>query len=152
MSAQANIVAFDGAATPVTHTLVAVNSAVDPKDNALTATWREALTTIPLYAQISCVMKQVQLKSGVWRVTSTVSVPVMESVSGQNSAGYTAAPKVAYVNTVVIIGYYAERATIAERRLARQLAINIAGSVTTSVAPVATGPVPELLDQNIVAS
>lgn len=152
MSAQANIIAFDGAATPVSHTLVPVNSAVDPKDNALTATWREALTTVPLYAQIQCVMKQTKLKSGVWRVSTTVSVPVMESVSGQNSAGYTAAQKVAYVNTVVITGYYHERATIAERRLARQMAINIAGNVATSVTPVATGAAPELLDQNIVAS
>lgn len=152
MSAQANIVAFDGAATPVTHTLVPVNSAIDPADNNLTATWREALTTVPLYAQIKAVMKQQQLKSGVWRVSTTVTVPVMESVSGQNAAGYTAAPKVAYQNTVVITGYFAERATIAERRLVRQLALNIAGSVSTSVAPVASGAAPELIDQNIIAS
>lgn len=152
MSAQANIVAFDGAATPIIHTLIPVNSAVDPKDSALTAHWREALTTVPLYAQITVTMKQIKLKSGVWRVSTTVAVPVMESISGQNSAGYTAAPKVAYVNSFVFTGYFAERATIAERRLARQLAINIAGAVSTSVVPVATGPSPELMDQNIVAS
>jgi len=152
MSAQANIVAFDGAATPITHTLLPINSAADPKDGSLVANWREGLTTVPVYAQISCSMRQQQLKSGIYRSSITVSVPVMESVSGQNAAGYTAAPKVAYVNTVVITSYNDQRATIAERRLARQLAINIAGSVSTSVAPVTTGPAPELVDQNILAS
>lgn len=152
MSAQANIVAFDGAATPVTHTLIPISSAADPKDGTLTATWREGLASLPIYAQISCVQKQQQLKSGVWRVSTTVTVPVMESVSGQNAAGYTAAPKVAYPNTVVITGYFNERASIAERRLVRQLALNIAGNVTTSVAPVTTGSAPELIDQNILAS
>lgn len=152
MSAQANIVAFDGAATPVTHTLVPISSAADPKDGSLVATWREGLTTVPVYAQIKCEQKQQQLKSGVWRVSTTVAVPVMESVSGQNSAGYTAAPKVAYINTIVVTGYFDQRATIAERRLARQLALNIAGNISTSVAPVTTGSVPELIDQNILAS
>lgn len=76
----------------------------------------------------------------------------MEAVSGQNAAGYTAAPKVAYVNTVQIVGLFHERSTIAERRLVRQLALNIGGNISTSVAAVTTGPVPELIDQMIVPS
>lgn len=151
MSAQANIVAFDGAATPVSHTLVPTSTgSVEP--GIMGANWRENLSTVPLYAQVRASVRQRQLKSGVWECTTTVVVPVMESISGQNAAGYTAAPKVAYENTMVIKGYFAERATIAERRLARQLALNIAGNVTTSVAPVTTGPVPELIDQNVVPS
>lgn len=152
MSAQANIVAFDGAATPVSHTLVPVRSASDPSTGELVAEWREGLTTVPVYAQVRCKTTQKRMASGVWRVATVVEVPVMESVSGQNAAGYTAAPKVAYTNTVQVVGYFHERATITERRLARQLAINIAGSVSTSVTPVTTGPVPELIDQLITAS
>lgn len=151
MSAQANIVAFDGAATPVTHTFLPIGSAANDKGE-LQATWREGLTTVPAYAQIAVKTTQKRMNSGVYRVATVVEVPVMESISGQNAAGYTAAPKVAYVNTVQVVGFFHERSTIAERRLARQLAVNIAGSVSTSVAPVATGPVPELVDQLITAS
>lgn len=153
MSQQANIVAFDGAATPVAHTFVPIGAASDTKSGELVAQWRESLTTVPDYALIRVKTSKVRnAKSGVYRVATVVEIPVMESVSGQNAAGYTAAPKVAYVNTVQVVGYFHERATIAEKRLARQLAVNIAGSVATSVAPVTTGPVPELMDQNISAS
>jgi hypothetical protein len=87
-----------------------------------------------------------RLKSGVYKVEQRVVVPVMESISGQNSAGYTAAPKVAYENQTVFTGWFHERSDITGRRLSRQLGINIAGSVATSVTPVTTGPLPELFD------
>lgn len=152
MSAQANIVAFDGAATPVSHTFVPVHAAKDPKSGAFISTWREALTTVPSIAQISVETQERRLPSGVYQVQLNVSIPVMEATNGANAAGYTAAPKVAYSNTVRITGFFHERSTIAERRLARQLAVNIAGNIATSVAPVSTGVVPELLDQLISAS
>lgn len=151
MSAQSNIVAFDGATTPVTHTLVPIGASVDTRDG-LTAYWREGITTLPAYAQIRVKTTEKRQNSGVYRVATVVEVPVMESVSGQNAAGYTAAPKVAYTNSFMLVGYFHERSTIAERRLIRQLALNIGGSVATSVAPVTTGPVPELVDQLISAS
>lgn len=152
MSAQANIIAFDGSATPASHTFVPVSSAKDPSSGELVASWREALTTVPAYAQITVETRQKRLPSGVYQVNLIVAVPIMESVSGQNAAGYTAAPKVAYTNTVKVTCFFHERSTIAERRLARQLAVNICGNVSTSVAPVATGVVPELIDQLITAS
>lgn len=151
MSGQTNIVAFDGAATPASHTLLPISSA-RADDGSLEATWREGIVSLPLAAQIRCATRQRKLKSGLSQVSITVTVPVMESVSGVNAAGYTAAPKVAYENTVVINGYFSERASIAERRLVRQLALNIAGGIATSVTPVATGPAAELVDQNITAS
>lgn len=144
MSAIANIVAFDGAATPVSHTLVPVS--VSREKNTVTAKWREALAGVPTNAQVNCTMKLEQLQSGVYKVESRVVVPVQEVVTGSNSAGYSAAPKVAYENTVVTTGYFAERSDVAGRRLVRQLAVNIDGSVATSVAPVTTGPLPELFD------
>lgn len=60
MSAQANIIAYDGAATPVIHTLVPINAIADPKSGELTASWREGLTTVPAYAQIT--VRQTQRK------------------------------------------------------------------------------------------
>lgn len=146
MSSIANIIAFDGAATPVTHTLVAIDVTKD-KTGRVLATWREQLASLPVYAQIRKTLSMEKTaKSGMYKVESRTVVPVMESISGQNSSGYTAAPKVAYENTMVHTGWFSERSSIAERRLVRQLALNIGGSIATSVAPVVTGPDPEAFD------
>lgn len=144
MSQIANITVFDGASTPVSHTLVAVSVTRDK--GKVTAEYRETNASVPTNAQIRLSLTLEQLKSGVYRVESRAVVPVMESVSGQNAAGYTAAPKVAYENTVVTTGFFHERSDVAGRRLARQLAVNLDGNISTSVAPVTTGPIPELFD------
>lgn len=146
MSQLANITAFDGAGTPVSHTLVG-EQIERLADGTIIARWKESLTGVPDYAQIRVTMAKKKLPSGVFRTSIRVEVPVMESVSGQNAAGYTAPPKVAYVNTVDIVGFFHERSLIAERRLVRQLAINVAGNITTSVAAATSGFAPELVDQ-----
>jgi len=148
MSAQANITVFDGAATPVSHTLVGEGIERLP-DGSLKATWKESLAGVPDYAQIRVTGTKKKLPSGVFRVSYRVEVPVMESVSGQNAAGYTAPPKVAYVDTTEIVGYYHERSIVTGRRLSRQLAVNLGGNISTSVTPISTGPLPELFDQLI---
>jgi hypothetical protein len=151
MAAQANIVAFDGASTPATHTLVGEDVGRAP-DGTFTAKWKESLTTVPDYAQIRFTQTKRKLKSGVFRVSNRTEVPIMEAINAQNSSGYTAPPKVAHVDTLETVGYFHERSTLASRRLCRQLHQNITGSVSTSVTPVATGPVPELIDQLITVS
>jgi len=140
----ANITVFDGASTPVSHTLVPISVTRDGQK--VTAEWRELLASLPAYAQVSAVMTTERLKSGVYKVDIRVAVPVMESVSGQNAAGYTAAPKVAYTNTLVTTGYFHERSTITDRRLARQMLVNLLGNVSTTVAAATTGFAPDLLD------
>lgn len=144
MSSIATIAVFDGAATPVLHTLSPIS--VTRETGKVVAVYRENLTTVPTYAQISVTLTLQRAKSGVYRVENRTVVPVMETVAGQNAAGYTAAPKVAYENTVVTTGFFHERSDAAGRRLVRQLALNIDGSISTSVAPVVTGPIPELFD------
>lgn len=147
MSNIANIVVYDGAATPVAHTLVPVEVVKDSKTGIITAMWREQIAALPTYAQISAIARlSKNPKSGVWNVDFRVQVPIMESVSGQNAAGYTAAPKVAYVDTSGFYGHYHERGTIAGRRLSRQIAVNIGNNVVTSVAAASTGVLPELFD------
>jgi hypothetical protein len=145
MSQIANITVFDGAATPVSHTLVAVS--VTRESGRVTALWREGIAALPVYAQVSVSMSIEQLKSKVYKVEQRTVVPVMEAILNQNAAGYTAAPKVAYENTVIVTGYFHQRADIAGRRLVRQMAVNLAGNISSSVAPVTTGPLPELFDQ-----
>jgi hypothetical protein len=147
MSNIANIVFFDGAATPVQHTLVPVEVVKDQKSGIITAVWREQVAALPTYAQVTAVARMAKTpRTGVWNVDFKVQVPVMESVSGQNAAGYTAAPKVAYVDTSGMYGHYHERGTIAGRRLSRQCVVNIGNNVTTSVAAATGGVLPELFD------
>lgn len=150
MTAQVSIVAFDGAASPVSHTLLPQGTTLEK--GLAQAFWKEQLAAVPDYAQIRHGMKKIRLGSGVYRVSGRTEVPVMESISGQNSSGYTAAPKVAYTNSMETTGFFHERSTVTERRLCRQLHQNITGNVATSVAPVSTGFFPELVDQLIPAS
>lgn len=148
MSQMANLVAFDGAATPVSHTLAPIS--VEKQGIETVALYREGLSTLPVYAQVSTTVKQKKMQSGVYRTSVRVEVPVMEAVGAVNAAGYTSPPKVAYVNTVEAVGYFHERSTIEQRRLARQLAVNILNGIATTVTPVTTGPAAELMDQLIV--
>lgn len=147
MSNIANIVVYDGAVPPVAHTLVPVDVSRDPKTGAIEALWREQVASLPTYAQVTARARLTKnRRSGIWNVDFRIEVPVMESVSGSNSAGYTAAPKVAYVDTTGLYGHYHERGTIAGRRLSRQIAVNIGGNISTSVAAATAGIVPELFD------
>ncbi|DAD50675.1 coat protein [ssRNA phage SRR6960799_14] len=150
MAAQANITVFDGAATPVSHTLVPISTSNN--NGELVAVWRENITSLPVEAQVNLTMKLKKLPSGVTRVAIRTEIPVMESVSGQNAAGYTAAPKVAFIDTEESIYYAHPRSTTASRRLTRQLHSNVLGNISTSVAAATSGFAPDLIDSLIVAS
>lgn len=150
MSAQANITVFDGAPTPVSHTLVSVgNKSV--KDE-LIAEWRENLASIPAYAQVTVRSSLKRMASGVYRCSWTVEVPVMETIGGANAAGYTAAPKVAHKVVAQFVQFAHERSTLTERRITRQILVNLMGNISTSVNAAVNGPAQELTDQLISAS
>lgn len=145
MAAIANVTVFDGATTPVSHTFVPVSVSRD-KPNRIKAEWRETGLAVPTIAQPRLTIMLEQLSSGVYRVERKLVVPVMESITGQNVAGYTAQPKIAHELTDVHVGMFHSRSDVAGRRLVRQLGINLDGGIATSVAPVVTGPVAELFD------
>lgn len=150
MASQANITVFDGAATPVSHTLVAAG--VDSVNGVVTAKWREILATVPTEAQINATLTSRKLPSGVLQIDAVVNVPIMESISGQNAAGYTAAPKVAYVDQFRLTGFAHPRSTISSRRLARMIMANILNNVSTSVAAATSGALPDAFDNQIMPS
>jgi hypothetical protein len=147
MSAIANIAVYDGAATPVLHTLVPVSVTRDR--GGILAYWREQLASVPTEAQVWATMKLDTLKGGVVRAEITVGVPVMETVTNQNAAGYTAAPKVAYMDKNVWTSFHHPRSTITSRRLCRQLLTNISNNISTSVAAATSGPASELIDSQV---
>lgn len=139
MAAQATITVFDGASTPVSHTLT--GEEVSKENGATIAKWREQLSGVPNYAQVTATLIKRKLKSGVHQVTARVEVPVMEAVSGQNAQGYTAPPKVAYVDRYELVSFTAERSIETTKRIAMQMLLNWANSITTTVTPVSTGVV-----------
>lgn len=145
MSAIAAIVAFDGAASPASHTFAPVS--VTRANGRIVAEYREALVSVPAYAQPRVTISLERLKSGVYRTETRVVVPVMEAILNQNAAGYTAAPKVAYENTIVTTGLFHERSDITGRRLVKQLAANIMVNLSTTTPAITAGPVAELIDQ-----
>lgn len=146
MSAIANIVAYDGAGTPVQHTFLPI-SVTREGTGKIVAEWRETGLAVPMMAQPRIAISLERLKSGNYKAIQRTTVPVMEAVGSQNAAGYTAQPKVAFEDTVEITGFYSPRSVSTGKRLVRQLACNVFNGVATSVAPVTTGPIAELFDQ-----
>jgi len=144
MADMADLVAYDGASTPVQHTFKPIS--VSTEKGITTALWREQDVSIPFDAQGTVTMRSQQLSSGVWKRSVRVEIPVMEAIGDQNAAGYTAAPKVAYTNTVEATSFSSARATIADTRLARMLLVNIMNNITASVAAATSGPAPLLID------
>lgn len=140
MAAQAPITAFDGAATPVSHTFVEMGNRILP-DGTQFSMWRELLAGLPSAASPRAELRQKTLKSGVVETRFDVIVPVMESISGQNAQGYTAAPKVAFEDRAAFVSYSHPRSTPNSRQIAIQLLRNILNNVSTTVTPVAAGVV-----------
>lgn len=145
MSAIANLVIYDNAATA--HTFVPVSVTRDR--SKVVALYRENAAGVPVEAQTTVQVTNEQLPSGVHKVEVQVARPVMESVSGQNSAGYTAAPKIAHVPRIIVTGLFSGRSSSTDRQFVRQLAANVMNGQTATFTTLTTGPVPELIDQLI---
>lgn len=150
MASIANITVYDGASTPVAHTLYPIQIVRSSTANKVQAEWREQLPSVPAYAQVSIFASMERTKNGVYLCTGRVQVPVMESIAGNNAAGYTAAPAVAYIDTIEVVGKFHQRSTLTDRRLCRQLFVNLMNGVTTSVAPNTSGPFELLYDSLIL--
>jgi hypothetical protein len=148
MSQQANITAFDGAATPVSHTFM--GEGITSVNGETVAIWREQNAALPYEAQGVITMKKRKLPSGIIRVACRVEIPVMESITGQNAAGYTAAPKIAYVDTDESVGYFSTRGTPTSRRIVKQLASNVRNNLSTTTPVITAGPLAELFDMLVM--
>jgi hypothetical protein len=140
MGVQSQIVVFDGAATPVAHTLLPCDNKVT-QDGTRISLWRENLANLPTEAQVRAELRQRQLPSGVTETRFRVVFPVMESIGGQNAAGYTAAPKVAYEDSDEYVKYSHKRSTPTSRKISKQTLVNILNNVATTVTPVSAGVV-----------
>lgn len=147
MSSIADLIAFDGESTPVGHTFKPIY--VRNEDGKQVGLYREATVGVPLEAQSTVQLSQENLKSGVHKFVMRITLPVMESVSGQNSAGYTAPPKVAYTVTGEVVMFAPPRSTPQQRRNLRHLLINALYGSVVAAAVNTNGPSADLFDNGI---
>lgn len=145
MAQIADITVFDGAATPVSHILSA--ESVTRVGSVATATWREKLPSVPDEAQVYAILRIETLKSGVRVVSLETGVPVMESISGQNSSGYTAAPKVAFIDRDVHTKYVHPRSTVLSRQISAQISRNLLNNVSVTTPAVTAGVIADALQK-----
>lgn len=121
MSAISAIAIQDGQATPVTHTF-------NPIESGAHSLWRENQAGLALVGQGSITVDVLpDARTGLNRVKMMMSLPALEVITGQNSAGYTAAPKVGYENKVKIEFFLPSRGTAAQRKDLRVLLADLLG-------------------------
>jgi hypothetical protein len=111
MSAIANLVINDGAATPVAHTLNPVTSGVN-------TFWRDSVATVPIVGQVGLrIISKSDSGSGLNKVKIIVDVPALEVITGTSTqSGYQAPPKVAFNNKVVLDFILPSRGTLQNRK------------------------------------
>lgn len=78
-------------------------------------TWRQSSTSLPLEAMAKITYSAEQVKSGDWKITSKLEVPVMESIGANDQFGYVAQAKVAYTTASIFTMFASKRSTIAQR-------------------------------------
>lgn len=97
----------------------------NPVSTAPIAEYREAIASLPLIGQGTLTAENRSPSSAaLQRVKVKLALPAIEVVSGQNAAGYTGAPKVAYVNTVMVEFLLPVRGTVDQRKDLRVLLSN----------------------------
>jgi hypothetical protein len=119
MSAMTNILVKDDATSAVEHTLIPITDSPIPF-------WRGSLAGVPLEGQPRLYMSSEKVKSGAYKQTLKLEVPVMETLGASGtSAGYVAPPKVAYVNTTIVTMFADARSTEADRANSLKLTIGV---------------------------
>lgn len=137
MAAMTNIIVKDD--TPVAFTFKPVT------DNPI-PNWRTSIALVPIEGQMRLWFESTLLKTGGYKLTIKLEVPVMETlgVSG-TSGGYVAPPKVAYKNVGIFTLFVDKRSTSADRANLLKLLL---GAIQGASATADTG----LLDNTSAAS
>lgn len=101
---------YDALATPVAHQFVPLDHQAD------SYTWRESGTGSVLSAMVINFAKlKSKVGSGLERYRLKYFMPVLETVTGANALGYTAAPRLAYSLQATSEWIVPSRATIQQR-------------------------------------
>lgn len=106
----ANLSLGDGLATPVNHVFTPVTSNMGSSGVAM---WRDSTSGLTILSAPRITLRNgvVDPRTYLRRVRGAVEIPVMEVITGQNSAGYSAAPRVAHTVTLKFEAIVNARAT-----------------------------------------
>lgn len=125
MGAMTNLLVKDDASTPVEITFIPVTDTPNPF-------WRAAMAGVPFEGQPRITVTQERVKSGSYKYTLKLEVPVMETLGASGtSAGYVAPPKVAYVNTAIFTMFADGRSTTADRANLLRLGVGLLQGATS---------------------
>lgn len=128
MAAMANLLVKDDATSPVEITFIPVTDTPNPY-------WRASIAGVPLDGQPRVTVTQEKVRSGAYKFTLKLEVPVMETLGASGtSAGYVAPPKVAYVNTCIFTMFADARSTIADRANLLKLVIGLIQGASSTTA------------------
>jgi len=127
MSDMTDIVIRSDDATPIDRRLIPVSN----RDSQMM--WRGDVDGTPIDGQITLTANWEKLKTGTFRLTAKLEIPVMESVSSSSASGYVAAPKVAHVLVGIVTVFASNRSTIADRaNIVKMLAHVLCGANSTA--------------------
>jgi hypothetical protein len=132
MPAMTNLLVKDDG-TPTEFTLVPVTDTPFPF-------WRASVANVPVDGQIRLTLSQERVKSGDYKVTVKLEVPVLETLGASGtSAGYVAPPAVAYTNVAFVTLFCPARSTTADRANLLRMIIGIVqgASSTTNTGTLA---------------
>jgi hypothetical protein len=108
MGAMTNLLVKDDG-TPTEFTLTPITDTPFPF-------WRAAVANVPVDCQPRLTFSIEKVKSGDYKATAKLEVPVMETLGASGtSAGYVAPPAMAYVTTAIFTMFCSMRSTIADR-------------------------------------
>jgi hypothetical protein len=125
MAAMTNVLVKDDG-TPTEFTLVPITDTPWPF-------WRAGVPNVPVDGQPRVTFSIEKVKSGDYKSTLKLEVPVMETLGASGtSAGYVAPPQVAYVNTTIITQFSSARSTTADRANALRMAIGLAQGASST--------------------
>jgi len=123
-----NILVKDDAATPKEWTLVPVSDTPIPN-------WRANDAGIPLAGQPRLQSSVELLKSGDYKITVKLEVPVMETLGASGtSSGYVAPPAVAYTNTGIATMFVSSRSTTADRANVLKMLVGVMQGASSTTA------------------
>lgn len=128
MGAMANLLVKDDASTPVEITFAPVTDTPNPF-------YRAAIAGVPFEGQPRVHITAEKVKSGAYKYTVKVEVPVMETLGASGtSTGYVAPPKVAYTTTCIFTMFADGRSTTADRANALKIAVGIIQGASSTTA------------------
>jgi hypothetical protein len=128
MGAMTNLLVKDDAGTPKEWTFIPITDTPSP-------IWRGSDSALPLEAQPRLTVTNELLKSGDYKVTAKLELPVLETLGASGtSLGYTAPPKVAYVTTCIFTMFVPKRSTVIDRANTLKMIVGLLQGATSTTA------------------